>query len=565
MRFSTRLMLCTVAPALLFVAALAVSLWGLARTQTDFGRYISTEQALVGHLQELYAQGLQSGQALRNIVLDPADRQAVDNLRNARERYDSAYRDALVLAQGTSQSGALQALAALRSTQNEAQDAVVALASSDPAAAAAALKAQETPAWRQLRSALLEQLNATRDLAAQVHAATQATAQRTQVGAAVLALLAVAVAVALLLVMQRTVRRELGGDPADASRTLRRVAEGDLVAQHRQGAVAHGLMAELGRMQQGLRTLVQQVQHATREITHAAQEIAQGNHDLSARTESQASALEETAASMEELSTTVRQNADNAQQANQLARQASMVAAHGGTVVSQVVDTMQGINASSQRIADIVGVIDSIAFQTNILALNAAVEAARAGEQGRGFAVVAGEVRALAQRSAEAAKEIKHLISASVDQVAQGTQLVDQAGSTMTDIVGAIQRVTDIMGEISAASHEQSAGVAQVGEAINQMDQATQQNAALVEESAAAAAALRQQADGLLGAVSRFRAFAWSRAWPAPPPPASARWHWRKATETAGSREAGASNCTACSACRSSCSACCMGLTIKSA
>ena len=508
MRFSTRLMLCTVAPALLFVAALAVSLWGLARTQTDFGRYISTEQALVGHLQELYAQGLQSGQALRNIVLDPADRQAVDNLRNARERYDSAYRDALVLAQGTSQSGALQALAALRITQNDAQDAVVALASGDPAAAAAALKAQETPAWRQLRSALLEQLTATRDLAAQVHAATQTTAQRTEVGAAVLALLAVAAAVALLLVMQRTVRRELGGDPADASRTLRRVAEGDLVAQHRQGAVAHGLMAELGRMQQGLRTLVQQVQqvqHATQEITHAAQEIAQGNHDLSARTESQASALEETAASMEELSTTVRQNADNAQQANQLARQASMVAAHGGTVVSQVVDTMQGINASSQRIADIVGVIDSIAFQTNILALNAAVEAARAGEQGRGFAVVAGEVRTLAQRSAEAAKEIKQLISASVDQVAQGTQLVDQAGSTMTDIVGAIQRVTDIMGEISAASHEQSAGVAQVGEAINQMDQATQQNAALVEESAAAAAALRQQADGLLGAVSRFR------------------------------------------------------------
>ena len=505
MRFSTRLMLCTAAPALLFVAALAVSLWGLARTQTDFGRYISTEQALVGHLQELYAQGLQSGQALRNIVLDPADRQAVDNLRNARERYDSAYRDALVLAQGTSQSGALQALAALRNTQNEAQDAVVALASGDPAAAAASLKAQETPAWRQLRSALLEQLTATRDLADQVHAATQTTAQRTEVGAAVLALLAVAAAVALLLVMQRTVRRELGGDPADASRTLRRVAEGDLVAQHSQGAVGHGLMAELGRMQQGLRTLVQQVQHATREITHAAQEIAQGNQDLSARTESQASALEETAASMEELSTTVRQNADNAQQANQLARQASMVAAHGGTVVSQVVDTMQGINASSQRIADIVGVIDSIAFQTNILALNAAVEAARAGEQGRGFAVVAGEVRTLAQRSAEAAKEIKQLISASVDQVAQGTQLVDQAGSTMTDIVGAIQRVTDIMGEISAASHEQSAGVAQVGEAINQMDQATQQNAALVEESAAAAVALRQQADGLLGAVSRFR------------------------------------------------------------
>ncbi len=264
-------------------------------------------------------------------------------------------------------------------------------------------------------------------------------------------------------------------------------------------------MAELVRMRASLRSLVTRVHGTAVEITHASGEIAQGNADLSARTESQASALEETAASMEQLSATVRQNADNARAANQLALNASNVAAQGGEVVSQVVDTMKGINDSSRQIADIIGVIDGIAFQTNILALNAAVEAARAGEQGRGFAVVASEVRSLAQRSAEAAKQIKELITASVERVQQGSCLVDQAGATMGEVVAAIRRVTDIMGEISAASGEQSAGVAQVGEAITQMDQATQQNAALVEESAAAAAALKKQAQELLAAISQFR------------------------------------------------------------
>jgi methyl-accepting chemotaxis protein len=208
---------------------------------------------------------------------------------------------------------------------------------------------------------------------------------------------------------------------------------------------------------------------------------------------------------MEQLSSTVTQNADNARQANQLAMSASTVALRGGEVVGRVVETMKGINDSSNRIADIIGVIDGIAFQTNILALNAAVEAARAGEQGRGFAVVASEVRSLAQRSAEAAKEIKNLISASVDRVAEGTQLVDQAGVTMQEVVASIRRVTDIMGEISAASTEQSLGVAQVGEAVTQMDQATQQNAALVEESAAAAQSLREQSQQLVSAVAVFR------------------------------------------------------------
>jgi methyl-accepting chemotaxis protein len=237
----------------------------------------------------------------------------------------------------------------------------------------------------------------------------------------------------------------------------------------------------------------------------ASSEIAQGNQDLSARTEQQASSLQQTASSMEELSSTVKQNADNARQANQLAQSASTVAVQGGEVVAQVVDTMKGINESSRKINDIISVIDGIAFQTNILALNAAVEAARAGEQGRGFAVVASEVRSLAGRSADAAKEIKTLITDSVERVEQGSALVDQAGSTMDEVVASIRRVTDIMGEISAASAEQNSGVAQVGQAVTQIDQATQQNAALVEEMAAAAASLRGQANDLVQNVAVFK------------------------------------------------------------
>jgi methyl-accepting chemotaxis protein len=265
------------------------------------------------------------------------------------------------------------------------------------------------------------------------------------------------------------------------------------------------LMAALGDMQDALGKVVSTVRGNAESVATASAQISQGNHDLSQRTEEQASALEETAASMEQLSSTVKQNADNARQANQLSLSASSVAVQGGEVVGEVVQTMKGINDSSRRIAEIIGVIDGIAFQTNILALNAAVEAARAGEQGRGFAVVASEVRSLAQRSAGAAKEIKTLITASVEQVEKGSALVDKAGTTMQEVVSSIRRVNDIMGEISSASTEQSGGVTQVGEAVSQMDQTTQQNAALVEESAAAAASLRTQADQLVQAVALFK------------------------------------------------------------
>jgi len=327
-----------------------------------------------------------------------------------------------------------------------------------------------------------------------------ATARNAMVGG-VLVALAIAGAAGLWLV------RSIAGPLARAVAAADRVADGDFT----QAIDADGedeaaqVLKALARMQSSLSTVVAGVRANAESVATASAQIAQGNQDLSQRTEQQASALQQTAATMEQLNTTVRGNADSARQANQLAQGASTVAAQGGEVVGQVVTTMQGISDSSRRIGDIIGVIDGIAFQTNILALNAAVEAARAGEQGRGFAVVAGEVRTLAQRSAEAAKEIKALIGRSVEQVEQGTALVDRAGRTMGEIVGSIRRVSDIVAEISSASAEQSTGISQVGDAVGQMDQVTQQNAALVEQSAAAAESLKGQAQQLVRTVSVFR------------------------------------------------------------
>jgi methyl-accepting chemotaxis protein len=317
---------------------------------------------------------------------------------------------------------------------------------------------------------------------------------------------AMVLGVGIGLWLARSLTRQLGAEPSEAAALAQGVAAGDLThpIQLREGDTT-SVMAALKLMQDSLSRVVSQVRANSESVATASAQIAQGNHDLSQRTEEQASSLEETAASMEQLGATVKHNADNAQQGNQLAASASAVAVKGGEVVSQVVETMKAINHSSKKIADIIGVIDGIAFQTNILALNAAVEAARAGEQGRGFAVVASEVRSLASRSAEAAREIKSLIHASVERVEVGTAQVDQAGETMREVVGSIKRVTDIMAEISAASLEQSSGVSQVGEAVSQMDQVTQQNAALVEESAAAAESLKQQALQLVQIVSVFR------------------------------------------------------------
>ncbi len=322
----------------------------------------------------------------------------------------------------------------------------------------------------------------------------------------IMGVLAVGISILAALAITRGLLKQLGGEPDYTASIASSIANGDLaVAIDTRGNDQGSLLFEMKEMRNSLVDIVGQVRSGTETIGTASREIAAGNIDLSARTEMQASSLEKTASAMEELTSTVKQNADNAREANQLASVASDVAIKGGKVVSEVVNTMSSIDASAKKIVDIIGVIDGIAFQTNILALNAAVEAARAGEQGRGFAVVASEVRNLAQRSAGAAKEIKMLIDDSVEKVGAGTKLVGQAGVTMDEVVASVRRVTDIMSEIANASQEQSAGIEQVNLSIIEMDSMTQQNAALVEESAAAAQSLQDQASELSRVVSIFK------------------------------------------------------------
>ena len=352
-----------------------------------------------------------------------------------------------------------------------------------------------------------QNINALMDLQTRIAAEEYQAARNFYDGQLVLSISSIVLGLAAAALLGWTLQQGIRKSLQEAMAAAHAVASGDLT--HRIQVLGRDeiseLLRELTKMQASLSDVVQRVRGGAESVSTASAEIAQGNQDLSSRTESQASALEETAASMEQLSSTVQQNADNARQANQLASNAASVAVQGGEVVGQVVETMRGISESSRQIAEIINVIDGIAFQTNILALNAAVEAARAGEQGRGFAVVASEVRNLAQRSAEAAKEIKQLITDSVSRVEQGTGQVDQAGATMNEIVNSIRRVSDIVAEISAASTEQSAGVSQVGEAVMQLDQTTQQNAAMVEEMSAAASSLRSQAQDLVQTVAAFK------------------------------------------------------------
>ncbi|MDE2417425.1 MAG: chemotaxis protein [Burkholderiales bacterium] len=503
MRFSTKIISFAAIPAVLFVLGLASSIGSLVNTRSDFDRYINSEQAVERGLSEMYAQGLQMGQALRNLVLDPTNPKAMENLKAAQSAYEAAYTQALASAKGSTFETRLSRLPALRASHATAQDKVLALIA-DKGDPVHVLNKEETPAWRELRGALLEQraIAVKASSEAQDRVNVRATwATRLSAG---IALLATLVAVGLNVMLQATVRKELGGDPATAREALSQVAQGNLTSPIPNQGDVTSLMGVMQQMQESLQKLVKGVRVSANGIATATHEIAAGSQDLSNRTEQQASALEETAASMEELGSTVQQNADSARQANQMAVNASTVALQGGEVVGHVVETMKGINESSRRIADIISVIDGIAFQTNILALNAAVEAARAGEQGRGFAVVAGEVRSLAGRSAEAAKEIKSLINTSVERVEQGTALVDKAGATMAEVVDSIRRVTDIMGQINASSAEQSLGVAQVGEAVALMDQTTQQNAALVEQMAAAAASLNAQSNDMVQTVAVF-------------------------------------------------------------
>ncbi len=398
----------------------------------------------------------------------------------------------------------LEEIARRRATALETRNqALKAKADGDSEGAQKLLNERYLPAVQAYVAALLELVaieeRAEQRYAEEVRAARSLTLKIA--GGAVILILAGLLAGAAVLI--RSIRQPL----AEANRLAARIAEGDLSAtiDTSRGDEFGDLMKSLARMNASLAHMVQQVRQSADSMATASAEIATGNQDLSQRTEQTSGDLQSTASAMEELTSTVQHSADNARQASQLASSASTVAQKGGAVVQQVVSTMGEIHASSRKIADIIGVIDGIAFQTNILALNAAVEAARAGEQGRGFAVVAGEVRSLAGRSAEAAKEIKALIGTSVEKVGTGTQLVRQAGDTMQEIVQSVRRVADVIGEITAAAGEQSSGIAQVNTSIAKLDQMTQQNAALVEQSAAAAQSLREQADQLAQAVAVFK------------------------------------------------------------
>ncbi len=509
MTFKRKLLLCVGIPSLVFILAAALLGWTLQRSNNAFGHYIDQDQAIENALRDMYAQGLQMGQALRNIVLDPANRQAYTNLEAAQKQFRDAQERLEDLSQGTETTPAVGKMLPLSAALFEQQRRVLEAAADDGAAASRLLVSSETPAWRALRGALLSEID-THGKAIQ----TSFQAGRDQIlmltaASSALVVLAVLVALFFTVSLLRTVNRELGTEPSDLRAAMDAVANGDLTVSVPGVGTAQGgrssVAQALNLMAERLASSIAQVSSSAQQIRVGSAEIETGNHDLSGRTEQTASNLEETAASMEQMSGAIKQSADSARIANQLAGTAGQSAEQGGRVVGDVVRTMDEINQASGKISDIIGVIDGIAFQTNILALNAAVEAARAGEQGRGFAVVAGEVRTLAQRSAQAAKEIKELIGNSVEKVSAGSQLVHQAGATMKEIVDNVERVRDIIGEISSSASEQAEGVNQINAAIANLDQMTQQNAALVEQSAAAASSMSAQAARLTEIVSTFR------------------------------------------------------------
>ncbi len=489
----------------------ATGLWGMSKHEQLMDRF--TQQTFAGSqsVAELRVAWSDVQRLERDLVLHqekPSDLPAVESQWSAAiARVD---KQAAVLSGG---DGAIAAMgrdlaSAIRSYQRAAEPVVAQIKAGGMATPMAARD--------QMAAAVKESAAQTDKLSVQLadsvsQAADALRAEKDQTQAQALKMFAVVVALAMLIVAPSTWLNMLSiCQPIERAQGMAQaIASGNLTLALGRDAAGQDEVAALVRAQQEMQTsisgIVRNVHEAAENIRSASDDIFQGNKDLSARTEHAASSLAETASSMEQLTATVKQSTDAARQANQLASTAADVAARGGQVVSQVVTTMEDINHSSKKIADIIGVIDGIAFQTNILALNAAVEAARAGEQGRGFAVVAGEVRNLAQRSAQAAKEIKDLIGASVDKVQAGTQLVQSAGQTMGEIVASVQRVTDIIAEITAAAGEQSDGISQVNVAVNQLDQLTQQNAALVEQSTAAAESLKDQAQRLTQAVGVFK------------------------------------------------------------
>ncbi len=510
MKVGTRLALSFGSVCILLWIILAVGLSQLSSLDSGTSAIVQNRWPQIAAASDIKAQTNRVAIALRNMMLtdskDDRQKQAGD-IADARAQASSDFSTLKKMITQQRGKELLWDASEARAKYIQGQEKLIALINDDKIPEAKAFLAAE------LRPVLKEyqaSLDALIKFEVDQLEASGATANRTFVNARTvmlaLGILAIMIAAGIGVLITRGLLKRLGGEPEFAASVATRIASGDLrvdieLKQNDQSSMLHAMRG----MRDNLANIVAQVRHATDTIATASGEIASGNLDLSARTEKQASSLQQTASSMEELTSTVKQNADNAQQANMLALSASDVAGRGGAVVSQVVDTMGSINESAKKIVDIIGVIDGIAFQTNILALNAAVEAARAGEQGRGFAVVATEVRSLAQRSAGAAKEIKTLINDSVEKIRVGAKLVDDAGATMGEIVGSVKRVSDIVGEITAASREQTAGIDQINQAIAQMDEVTQQNASLVEQAAAASEAMQEQAQQLVQLVSAFQ------------------------------------------------------------
>ncbi|WP_310740074.1 methyl-accepting chemotaxis protein [Aquincola tertiaricarbonis] len=511
---SRRLTLSFALLLLLLAAVAGLGLYRMSQIQASLENiaYVNNEQARLAVKMRVSIN--QVATYTRNVVLieDDAGMAAeMERLKQARQRYDEADKALEVAFQHPNTTPEEKALFAkireLRATTRPLVDKVLAhgLKNETEQAKEVLLREVTGPQGDWLTALgeladLEDKLNANEAAAAREH---YQTGRNLSIAMTLLALVIGAVAATLIV---RSVQRQLGAEPDYALEVVRRIASGDLSQPIALRPGDRGsLLSAMQEMQQFLARMVKDIRSGSESIATGSNQIAIGNADLSQRTEEQASNLQQTAASMEQMNATVKSNADTARQASQLSSSASAVALQGGEVVGKVTTTMGQITDASKRIADIIGVIDGIAFQTNILALNAAVEAARAGEQGRGFAVVAGEVRSLASRSAEAAKEIKGLISHSVQTVESGSQLVDEAGRTMADIVGQVRRVSDLLAEISASTIEQTSGIGQVNDAVTQLDQVTQQNAALVEESAAAADSLRMQADRLVQTVAAFR------------------------------------------------------------